>query len=83
MIQRLNISNVPLSAVKLNLTNASTIVVGDKEHASHPIYTPQQEIEAIRSKSGVPQVDVDHNSAAKSSTLGVLLLFVALAFSSS
>ena len=57
-------------------------MTNNKGLLAQPIHTPQQEIEAIRSKSGVVSVDVDKPNGAQSITFSILLLITAIFFSS-
>jgi len=79
----INATNVILSDVTTNISNKTLIIPGDKGHLTHPIHTPQQEIETIRSKSGINQVDVDKKqNGAKSMTFNILLMIMAIFFCS-
>lgn len=65
-----------------NTSNNTVLIVGDKGHLAHPIHTPQQEIDAIRSKSGATQVNVDTKNSGKSMTFSILLIIMAIFFCS-
>jgi len=62
--------------------NATILTTDDKGHLARPIHTPQQELDAIRSKSGTIQVDADKHSGAKSMTFSILLIIMAIFFCS-
>ena len=64
-----------------NLTKAILNLPIDHGHLSHPIPTPEQEIDAIRSKSAVIQTEQDLPSGAQATTFSVLLVLLAALFS--
>jgi len=64
-----------------NISNKSVIIPAAGVH-SHPIHTPQQEIDAIRGKSAVNQVNVDEPNGAQAMTFNALLMIVAIYFCS-
>jgi len=84
----ITLSDVTTSVINLseltatNTSNHTVLIVGDNGHLAHPIHTPQQEIDAIRSKSGVTQVDVDTKNSGKSMTFSILLIIMAIFFCS-
>jgi len=78
----INTTTVILSDVTTNISNKTLHVSDDKGHLTHPIHSPQQEIDAIRGKSGTIQVDVDKQNGAKSMTFSILLMIMAILFCS-
>ena len=79
----INSTNIILSHLPTNVSNkTTTLMTNNKGLLAQPIHTPQQEIEAIRSKSGVVSVDVDKPNGAQSITFSILLLITAIFFSS-
>lgn len=62
----------------LATTNGVVVLSVKDGHLSKPIPNPQQEIEAIRGKSGLSQVNVDQPSAGQSVTVSLFGLFMAL-----
>ena len=78
----LNATNRTVSDVASDLLNKTIIVTDPKEHLTHPIHSAEQEIEAIRSKSGSAQVDVDTHNNAKSITFSLFLMIMAIFFCS-
>jgi len=78
----INSTNVILSDVKTNVSNKTIHITDEKGILSQPIHTPQQEIDAIRGKSGAIQVDVDKHNGAQSITFSILLMITAIFFCS-
>jgi len=77
---RINTTNVTLSDLTTNISNTTLLISDDKGHLTHPIHTPEQEIDAIRGKSNINQVDVDKNNGAKSMTFSIFLMIMAIFF---
>ncbi len=77
-----NITHILLSNLTTNTSSPISLIPDDKDRLTQPIHTAQQEIDAIRSKSGATQVDVDKESGAKSITFSILLMIIAMFFSS-
>jgi len=77
----LNTTNLIPSNVTINTT---LLIPGDKGHLGQVIRTPQQELDAIRSKSGTKQVDIDdtHNGSSQTITFSILLMIISIYFSS-
>lgn len=72
--------NTTLVAFPQTINNQTVLVASDAHgHLTKPINTPAQEIDAIRSKSGIAQVDIDRQNAAPSLTVNHLLLLAAVA----
>jgi len=78
----INSTNVILSDVTTNISNKTLLISDDKGHLTNPIHTTQEQIDAIRSKSGSIQVDVDKHNGAKSMTFSILLMIMAIFFCS-
>jgi len=78
----INSTDVILPGVTINMTNTTLLVSNDEGHLTHPIHTPQQEIDAIRGKSGSIQVDVDKHNGAQLMTFNILLMIIAIFFCS-
>ena len=76
------VTKVISSDVQTNLSNKTIQVTNEKGILSQPIHTPQQEIDAIRGKSGTIQVDVDKHNGAQSITFSILLMIMAIYFCS-
>ncbi|CAF0974841.1 unnamed protein product [Adineta steineri] len=80
-----NITNVILSdetTMLTNIANKTLVISGEADRLTQPIHSPQQEIDAIRGKSSVHQVDVDKSNNAKSITFSVLLMIISMIFCS-
>jgi hypothetical protein len=77
-----NLTKVISSDVKTNLSNKTIHITNEKGILSQPIHSPQQEIDAIRGKSGTIQVDVDKHNGAQSITFSILLMIMAIYFCS-
>jgi len=79
-------TNIPTTAIlsdeTKNISNKTVLILDDKGRLSHPIHTPQQEIDAIRGKSGSIQVDVDKQNGAQSITFSIILMIMAILFCS-
>lgn len=78
----INTTNIISSTITTETLNKTFVSSDDKGHLSHPIHTPQQEIDAIRGKSGINQVDVDKQNGANSITYSILLIILAIFFCS-
>lgn len=78
----INSTNDILSDVKTNISNKTIHIIDEKGLLSKPIHTPQQEIDAIKAKSGTIQVDVDKQNGAQSITFNILLMIMAIFFCS-
>jgi len=74
----INSTNLIISEVTTNISNTSLHILDDKGRLTHPIHSPQQEIDAIKGKSGTIQVDVDKGNGAKSITFSLLLMIMAI-----
>jgi len=61
-----------------NVFNQTGFNSNDKGRLSQPVHTVQQELDAIKSKSGSVQVDVDAKSSAGSTTFNIILLIMAI-----
>lgn len=77
-----NITEVMLFDTKMNVSNKTIQITDEKGILSQPIHTPQQEIDAIRGKSGAVQVDADKHNGAQSITFSILLMIMAFYFCS-
>jgi len=75
-------TNMILPDANTNIFNKTVLIPGDKSHITHPIHTPQQEIDSIQSKSHIHQVDADHQNGANSMTFNILLMIMAIFFCS-
>jgi len=75
-------TNSVLSDSTTILSKKNLINSADNNHLTQPIHTPQQELDAIRGKSGIEQVDVDKKNDGKSITFSILLMIMALFFCS-
>ena len=82
MNMHMNSSNIILSPVSTSASNRTVLLTDNKGGLAHPIHTPQQEIDVIRSKSGAVAVDVDKANGSQSTTFSILLLIMAIFFSS-
>ncbi|UJR30466.1 hypothetical protein I4U23_017999 [Adineta vaga] len=80
IVNQVNLTTIILADIKSNSSNTTIIVPGNHEHSNQAIYTPEQEIEMIRSKSGVHQVDTDEKNSAKTTTFGIYVMIIALIF---
>jgi len=78
----INTTTAILSDETKNISNKTVLILDDKGRLSHPIHTPQQEIDAIRGKSGSIQVDVDKQNGAQSITFSIILMIMAILFCS-
>jgi len=78
----INSTNIILYDAITNLSNKTLLIADDHGQLTHPIHTPQQEIDAIRGKSGSIQVDVDKQNGAKPMTFSILLMIMAIFFCS-
>jgi len=78
----INTTTTILSDVTKNISNKTTHISDDKGRLTHPIHTPQQEIDAIKGKSGTIQVDVDKQNGAQSMTFSIILMIMAMLFCS-
>ncbi len=78
----INSTKIILTDVEVNVSNKTIQITDEKGVLSQPIHTPQQEIDAIRSKSGTIQVDVDTHNDAQSITFSILLMIMAIYFCS-
>jgi len=66
---------------KSNTTQVLVVPIPTDGQMTHPISTPQQEIDAIRAKSGhVHQVDTDRHASANSINTNILLVLTAIGF---
>lgn len=79
---QVNSSNILLSQLPTNVSNKTILSADNKGLLTHPIHTPQQEIDAIRGKSSVVSVDVDKPNGAQSMAFSILLMIMAIFFSS-
>jgi len=74
------------TTTNLNLSNSTTnttlLIPGDQGHFAHAIRTPQQELEAIRGKSGASPVDVDKRNGSETITFSILLMIISIFFCS-
>lgn len=75
-----NSSTVIVAGVPVNSSNETVVITKEEGHMSHPIHSAQQELEAIRSKSGAKQVDVDYRNNAQSVTFNLFLTIIAIFF---
>jgi hypothetical protein len=78
----INSTMVIVSDATTNISNETLLITNDKKPLSHPIHTPQQEIDAIRGKSGTIQVYADKQNGAHSITFSILLMIMAIFFCS-
>jgi len=78
----INATNVIFSDGTLNISNQTVLISDEKGRLAQPIHTAQQELDAIRGKSGTIQVDVDTQNSAKSMTFSILLMIMAIFFCS-
>jgi len=68
-------SELEKTSKNLELTTTKVLVAADKSHLTHPINTPQQELDAIRPKStSVDVADVEQRNVANSITTSLLIL---------
>lgn len=77
-----NSTTVLVGDLQINSSNQTVAVIHGDDHLSHPIHSVQQEIETIKSKSGNKQIDVDSHNGSAFITFNLLLMFVAMFFSS-
>lgn len=80
MNMHMNSSNIILSPVSTNGSNQTVLLPDNKGLLAQPIPTPQQEIDIIRGKSAA--IDVDKANGSQSTTFSILLLIMAIFFSS-
>ena len=78
----INSTNIILSDAPANVSNKTILMTDNKGLLAQPIHTPQQEIEAIRGKSGTIEVDADKHNGVKSTTYSILLMIMAIFFCS-
>jgi len=81
-INLINTTQVIVSDPTTILSNKPLLIPNDNKHLTHPIHTPQQEINTIRGKSGIDQVDVDKHNGTGSMTFSILLMIMAIFFCS-
>ncbi|CAF0873203.1 unnamed protein product [Rotaria sordida] len=75
-------TNNLLSDVTTNLSNEIVSTSNENELLPSPIDSVEQEINAIRSKSNIHQIDVDQHNNAKSITYSTLFIIMAIIFCS-